>query len=248
MRLFEFTDPAAINIPSKYPIDDDTGLALNLPNQWSQSPYLGAVKNPKGSGYVAQIHIPQEVWSKEIEGRNSRWENAPSGLFNHEGRMRPPLRVAFSDPRKAAWFVQQVLYGEKDPSEIIVDWLDEKYNGDGGQVWRSLAKSAPNFDGEALTASDEESFFANQQERQKANTVKTNTNAYNKEMPEKIKRTMVDFYMKNKQLAKKRLGLTNLTPNKIDAKVDELIASKGVDYFLTTPGGVKIKDIASLSF
>lgn len=247
MRLFEFVDVAS-NIPQKYPIDDDTGLALNPPNQWSQSPYLGAVKSPSGNGYIAQIHIPQEVWSKEIEGRKSRWQTAPDGLFNYEGRQRPPIRVKFDDPRKAAWFVQNTLYGEKDPSDIIIDWLDEKYGDGNGSSWKSLARAAPNFDGEILTSADEREFFANKAERDRQQTVKTNTVDYNKNMPAKIKQAMVDFYMKNKQLAKKRLGISNLTPNKLNAKVDELIADKGVDYFLTAPGSIKIKDIASLTF
>jgi hypothetical protein len=54
----------------------------------------------------------------------------------------------------------------------------------------------------------------------------------------------VDFYTKNQALAKKRLGASL---NEIPARVDQAIKKHGVEYFVTSPGSVKLKDVASLA-
>lgn len=247
MRWNEIINEFAVDLPSKYEIDPETNLAMNLPKQWSQSPYLGAVKSSKGSGYMAQIHIPQHVWSEVIDQKKGKWRNAPDSFFHETGNRRPSMIISgFQDPRRAAWIAQEVLFGGHT-AEIIEDYFDERYNGGDGSIWRSLASKAPSFTGKPLDASDEEKFFSQRDPKNPAVIQKKNADAYNSMMPDKIKKALVDFYSQNRSLAKKRLGF-NGSLAQLEDVVDKLIASKGVEYFVTTPGSVKLKDIASLQF
>lgn len=248
MRFHEIIGEAASNLPTKYEIDPETDLAMNPPQQWSQSPYLGAVRSKGGKGYMAQIHVPQSVWVQVVDHKQGKWGNAPKSFFNDTGNQRPAMIVdGFADPRQAAWFTQEVLYGgELPPADIIEDYFDERYNAGDGSIWRSIKDHIPQFSGEPLTAQDEEAFFAAQDQKSAENVVKKNTSDYERQMPLKIKKALVDFYSKNRALAKKRLGTDSL--NGIDAAADKLIASKGVAFFMTSPGSVKMKDIASLKF
>lgn len=248
ITLYEYVEPVAGRLPSKYEIDDATGLGVNLPNQWSQSPYLGAVKNNKGNGYVAQIHIPQNVWRLSIEGAKNRWPNAPETLFQPEARQRIPIRIPFKDPRQAAWFVQQVLYGDNmTPDEVILDYLDEKYGNGDGSIWRTVYSKVPTYDGNELTSDDEQRFFSNKQEYQKQQTVKKNTSNYEAQMPAKIKEQLMAFFSNNRKQVKKKFG-KDLTLNQLSAKLDQLINERGIDYFVTSPGSLKIKNVNDLTF
>jgi hypothetical protein len=246
MRFQEILE-AASRLPGKYMVDDSTDLALNLPNQWSQSPYLGAVKSPNG-GYMAQIHVPQDVWVAMVEQNPHKWSKAPRSFFNPTPNQRPSMIVqGFKDPRQAAWFAQEVLYGgDHKTLDIVEDYFDQRYNEGSGELWKSIRSQTPSFDGEALTAADEQTFFANRDEHKKAQTVQKNTADYDKTMKTKIRDTLVAFYTKNKALAKKRLGNIK-SINQLGQAVDQAIERLGVNHFVTAPGSVKLKDVASLA-
>jgi len=247
MRYSEIIEAAA-NLPTKYEIDPDTDLAMNLPNQWSQSPYLGAVKAKSGSGYIAQIHIPQAIWTSMVDQNPAKWSNAPASFFNETGNQRIPMIVGrFADPRQAAWYAQEVLFGgDIQPKEIIEDYFDEKYNDGDGSVWRGLKQNVPAFEGTALTAADEAQFFATRGNSPEA-VQKKNTDEYNRAMPAKIKKAMYDLFSHNRDLAKKRLGFKG-SLEQLKVKIDQLVDQRGVDFFMTAPGSVKMKDLASLKF
>lgn len=243
-ELFEF----APNIPQKYMVDDETDLALNLPSQWTQSPYLGAVKSPKGEGYVSQIHIPQTVWTAMVDQTPSKWSNAPKSFFNATGNQRPSMRVSFADPRQAAWFSQEALYGgDWSAQDVIEDYFEELYCGGDGAVWRHVKSQVPSFEGAPLESKDEAEWMANHAERKKQITVQNNTSDYNAKMPEKIKAELLAFYSKNKQITRKRFGSNIKSLNDLKHAISDKVDEKGIDFFLTVPGGVKLKNIPSLS-
>ena len=247
MRYSEIFE-AAPNIPQKYLIDDETDLALNLPSQWTQSPYLGAVKNPKGDGYIAQIHIPQEVWVRMVEQNPQKWSNAPESFFKSVGNQRIAMRVGFADPRQAAWFTQEVLYGgDHPPIEVFESFFDEKYNGGNGELWRSLKKQVPHFEGAPIASEDEAEYFANPEEFRKKAQIHKNTSAYYEKMPGKIKKALLDFFSRNQALFKKRTGQKPKSQNEMSSMIDALVDKLGIEHFVTGPGSVKMKDIASLT-
>ena len=256
MRYREIFEASAAHIPAQYMIDDATDLALNTEGQWSKSPYLGAVAASNRKGYLAQINIPQEIWRQLIQQNPHKWsDKLPPAYFNEQGQSRPPIRVAFADPRQAAWFMQEVLYGG-DAKDLIEDYL-EQYLGGPGDLWKDLLSKVPTFDGEPLTSADEKDYFADpevfrqrREERRKAaqdaKTAATNASNYHPEMSRKIKRELVNFFLKNSQLAKRRFGQKFKTRQELEQAVDHVVDQKGVDYFVTAPGSVKLKDIASL--
>jgi hypothetical protein len=179
-ELFEF----APNIPQKYMIDDETDLALNAPEQWTQSPYLGAVKSPDGKGYIAQIHIPQAVWVDMVQNNPAKWANAPKTFFNSVGNQRQAMRVHFDDPRQAAWFAQEVLYGgDWAPKDIIEDYFEEKYCGGDGAVWRDIKRSAQTLMALRYKVTDKDRYFKDPEEFRRHVQQQKNAGEYETRMP-----------------------------------------------------------------
>lgn len=227
----------------KYTTDPSTGLKLNQPNQWSQSPYLYAVKSKSGK-YNAQIHIPQSIWSSMVQGKAHKWSSAPQSFFSQDGKLRNTMLVGpFQDPRRAAWLAQTILFSDR-AEDYIEDYFDEKYNDGDGSIWRSLLKEIPQFDGAPLEEKDKEEFFASISNKE----LDTKKQKYEETMTKKLRQALFDFYDKNKALAKKRLPNYTGSRNQLMGVIDKLIADKGLDYFLTSPNSVKFKDIASLTF
>jgi hypothetical protein len=124
-----------------------------------------------------------------------------------------------------------------------------RYNGGDGQLIKALKARVPSFDGEILTVKDLDRVQASQAERQQAQTVSKNTAEYQKTMAPKIKTALKTIFMdpRNKALARKRLGQFK-SRNELERLIDQKVDQLGVDHFLTTPGGVKLKDLHSISF
>ena len=245
--LYEFVSSSDT---SKFPVDADTGLMMNLPKQWSQSPYLGAVKNSRGTGYVAQIHIPQSIWSDLVDGKTHKWKNAPASFFKDTGNQRTSMIVGpYSDPRQAAWIAQEVLYGG-NAAEYIEDYFDERYNGGDGSIWRSLKSKVPSFDGAPLEEKDRDAFFDKLQKHGDEAKAVERKQAYEAMMTKKIKRELMALYSANPAMAKKRLAAFGYTGsrNQLEGVIDQLITARGVEFFVTSPGSVKLKNIAALTF
>lgn len=254
MRYHEILE-AAPRIPTKYLVDPDTDLALNAQGQWSQSPYLGAVKASTGDGYYAQIHIPQAVWVAMVQQNPHKWAgHAPETFFNEVGNQRPPMRVRFADPRQAAYFAQEVLYGgDWETKDIIEDFFEQQYLGGDGALWQEIKSQVPQFEGTPLGAGDEQTYFADPEEfnrrreaAKQARTQAKNADNYAPGMERKIKNELMSFYLKNSKLAQKRFGMKFKHKGELEQAIEAVIADKGVDYFTTAPGAVKLKDIASL--
>lgn len=255
MRYHEILEAAAPRIPARYLIDPETDLALNAEGQWSRSPYLGAVKSSTGSGYVAQIHIPQAVWVAMVQQNPHKWSgHAPETFFNEVGNQRPPMRVAFADPRQAAYFAQEVLYGgDWDTKDVIEDYFEQQYLGGQGEIWQHIKSQVPQYEGKPLGADDEETYFADpeafnsrREAAKKAQTQAKNASNYEPEMLKKIKSQLSDFYVKNPKLAQKRLGIKFKHRSQLEQVINDVVDSLGVNYFVTAPGSVKFKDLASL--
>lgn len=274
MRLFEFADilvergpqahnPVVNNVPPQYPIDPETDLALNTENQWSRSPYLYAVKNPAGEGYFAQIHIPQSIYRMHIADLHKRWPKAPDTLFRDEGRQRMTLKALFKDPRQAAWFAQNVMFSqEHEPKDFILDKLDQMYSqrhDADGHLWNELLRQVPTFEGQPLKSEDAEEFFkdrdafaASRADREAAMkkrvTLDKNAGSYESDRKKQIKRELMAWFTRmGPAVAKKKFG-KELTGNDLSVRLDKEIDDKGINYFLTGPGSVKLKDIDSLKF
>lgn len=213
-------------LPTRYFVDPETNLALNTPNQWSHSPYLGAVKDHTLKNYITSIHIPQEIWTKVIFNNQQKWKNAPPSLLRENiGSIRV---YGFEDPRQAAWFMQELLYSDNvDTEELIEDYLEMKYCNGNGDLWNDLLLSVPTFEGTALEASDEKEYFKkfDAETRKKIDTIRKNTAAYESNMRMKIKNEL------------RRLKMD-------EALVDEF----GVEYFLVEYGKVTLKDLKKLTF
>lgn len=213
------------NLPQAYFVDPETDLALNTPNQWSQSPYLGAVRYDDDT-YIAQICIPQAVWEKVIHQNHQKWKDVlpQSLLHTNTGHIRGFLT---KDPRQAAWFMQAVLYSEdNDTEELIEDYLEKKYLGGLGDLWDDLIAKTPEFEGEALTAENELEFFKkfDAETRKRITTQRKNAIAYEKTMRRRI--------------------IAELQFRKIDANIDDF----GIEFFVTSTGSVKLRDFKTLTF
>lgn len=212
-------------IPDFYFIDPDTDLALNTPNQWSQSPYLGAVRF-NDETYISQICIPQAVWEKLIHQNHQKWKDVlpQSILHTNTGNIRG---FSTKDPRQAAWFMQAVLYsGDNDTEELIEDYLEMKYLGGLGDLWNDLIAQIPEFEGEALTSENELEFFKkfDAETRKKISTQRKNAIDYDKTMRRKI----------NAELQARKLNID--------------IDYYGIEFFVTCRGSVKLKDFKTLTF
>lgn len=221
------------NIPSKYFIDDDSGLAINLPSQWSISPYLGAVKFQNCTTYSANIGIPQHVWEKVINNNRNKWTNAPESLFNGVIQNRPRIVISgFVDPRQAAWLMQNVLYSDDyDSAELIEDYLEMKYCSGSGEIWNDIISNIPSeFGGSLLTLDDEKKYFDkfDTETRKKIKIQKKNEIEYIKTMKYKIKREFI----------KLNLNLDS----------SELVDNFGIEYFVTKPGSVVLKNLNYVDF
>jgi hypothetical protein len=247
MRWIEILE-SATRMPEKYLIDQDTGLALNLPNQWSESPYLGAVRDSKNGGYMAQVHIPQMVWSDMVSDNPGKWNNAPESFFQPVGNRRPSMIVQFNDPRQAAWFSQEVLYGgDFSTREVIESYFDERYNKSSGEIWRNIKAKAPDFSGEALKSSDEERIFANSEEQKKQVQMQKNASEYEPKMISRIKTHLLDFYTRNKAFAAKKLGKFK-SLRELESLIDDVINKLGVEHFVTSAGSVRLKNASDISY
>lgn len=213
------------SLPDFYFIDPDTDLALNTPNQWSQSPYLGAVRYDNET-YIAQICIPQAVWEKLIHQNHQKWKDVlpQSILRTNTGHIRGFMT---KDPRQAAWFMQAVLYSDdNDTEELIEDYLEMKYLGGLGDLWKDLIAQTPEFEGEPLTPANEEEFFKkfDAETRKKIAVQRKNAVEYDKVMRRKI----------NAQLDAMKLTVD--------------IDYYGIEFFVTCKGSVKLKDFSTLNF
>ena len=247
---------AASNIPAKYEalIDPESDLVMNGPNQWTHSPYLGAVKTPTGAGYYAQIHIPRDAYDKLLNHeRRLVGSGVPESFFSRDSNNRASIRVAFGDPRQAAWLMQEVLYGDNDPAEVILDYMEFKYLNQNGELWDSLVSSVPSFEGEAYKSEDEAEYFADPQalaDRRNAAknkmTVNKNTAEYERTMPAKIQRELMQMFVANPQLARKRLGKKIKSRNELERVLADIISAKGIEHFVVAPGSPKLKDMASI--
>lgn len=240
-NLFEFTTDFP-RMPEQNPYDEESGLYLNPKHQWSQSPYLGAVKSKNKTGYDAQIHIPQEVWERVIRDNPAKWNALGDSYFSENGKGRSTLRIAAKDPRQAAWLVQTVLYGPYDTNELIDDYLTAKINGRKGiTAWVHLLEDMPRFDGAPLESLDHDDWFENHSEREKQNKLQRNVDAFMAKAPEKIKSAILDAVAKSSSLRKKVFGTSNLTLNQLAPVIDRAILELGTQYFLN---GIKVKDPA----
>lgn len=212
-------------LPDRYFIDPESNLALNTPNQWSHSPYLGAVKDALLKNYITSIHIPQEIWHKVVFSNHQKWKNAPATLL-HENVSS--IRVyGFEDPRQAAWFMQELLYsGNVDTEELIEDYLERKYCGGDGELWDDLLMCVPEFEGKPIDVTDEKEYFNkfDAATRKKIDTVRKNTASYESNMTRRIQR--------------------ELDALKINVNIDDY----GLEFFLTSYGSVKLKDLTKLNF
>lgn len=222
--------------------DDDSGLFMNPPSQWSKSPYLGAVKIG-GDGYIAQAHIPQAVWSAVIQD-NPKWHNVlPDGFFNAKGTNRSPIRVARTkDPRQAAWIVQSLLYGHEDFGDLLDDYLTLKYiEGQPGiGAFKDALRDLPKFEGEALTVADADSWIQDQKTRQAAQQKVDNAPRYEAQMTKKIVAAFVEA-MRPGSLRKKVFGKSKMSLTQVSQAVTMAVKELGVEHFVTAPGSIKIK-------
>lgn len=213
------------NLPSFYFIDPDTNLALNSPNQWSQSPYLGAVRY-NDEKYISQICIPQSIWEKIIHQNHQKWKDVLPQSFLHTNTAN--IRAFLTeDPRQAAWFMQSVLYSDdNDAEELIEDYLEMKYLNGLGDLWEDLIKSVPEFEGEALKPDNEIDFFNkfDAETRKKITIQRKNAIEYDKTMRRKID--------------------AEIKLNKLNINIDDY----GIEFFTTSKGSVKLKDFKSLVF
>lgn len=213
-------------LPSRYFVDPETNLALNTPNQWSHSPYLGAVKDSTLKNYTTSIHIPQEIWTKVVFNNHQKWKNAPATLTQEN--VTSIKIYGFADPRQAAWFMQELLYSDNvDTEELIEDYLEMKYCNGNGDLWNDLLLSVPAFEGTPLDASDEKEYFKkfDATERKKIDVIRKNTAVYESNMRMKIKNEL------------RRIKMP-------EALVDQF----GIEYFLTEYGKVTLKDLKKLTF
>ncbi len=212
-------------LPDRYFIDPESNLALNTPNQWSHSPYLGAVKMADSPNYTTSIHIPQEIWNKLVFSNHQKWKNAPA-YFLHENI--GSIRVyGFQDPRQAAWFMQELLYSDNvDTEALIEDYLERQYCGGNGDEWDDLLMCVPEFEGQPLNATDEKEYFKkfDPVTRKKIDTIRKNTAMYETNMRRKIQRELDSL--------------------KLNINIDDY----GLEFFLTSYGSVKLKDLATLNF
>jgi len=248
MRAYEFLNEALSDFPGipsnrrKY-YDDESGLYLNAIQQWSLSPYLGAV-DAKNGKFKAQIHIPQDAWQHIIQD-NEKWRgHLPPTFFNDAGQNRSTIQIqGFSDPRQAAWLVQTILYGTEDTNELIDDYLTVKYieGHNGITAWRDILRDMPTFDGRPMDEDDADEWLQNATKRNKAARIAINTNHYAQEMPSKI----IDAFTKalsNKPARRKVLGNAKYSLNKVKDIVQNAINQLGIEYFVTSPGSIKLKD------
>lgn len=268
MRLFEFShlDEYVDRTPVKNPVDPETDLFLNTDaDKWrSDSPYLYAVKNPRGSGYISQIHIPQALYNEHIKGMEHRWPKGQNikSLFQDNANNRRSLYAGpFSDPRQAAWFAQEVLLdtGNHKAEDLIISKLDEMYGNGDGYLWKELLSQIPTFSGDPINPDevdrylgDKEKMAADRAERENAlkkkTTLATNAKDYEPFMKKKIKKELMDWFGRmGPAVAKKKFGKV-LTGDEMSAKLDKEIDDKGINFFLTGPGSVKLKPIDSLKF
>ena len=213
------------NLPNRYFVDETTNLALNTENQWSHSPYLGAVKCSIHKNYSTSIHIPQEIWNKVVFSNHQKWQNAPRSIIQEN--LSTIKIFGFQDPRQAAWIVQELLYsGNVDTEELIEDYLELKYCSGKGELWDDLLMSVPEFEGAPLKAEDEKEYFKKftPEVRKKIEIQRKNTAAYETSMRRKIQRQL----------------------NSMNIKV--AIDDFGLEYFLMSYGSVNLKDFTKLSF
>jgi len=243
MRSFIFEDQNDFpRMPDQFPYDEESGLHMNPITQWSKSPYLGAVWSEKRGSWVAQIHIPQDVWEARIRD-NEKWHGVlADGFFNEKGNLRPTIRIPVKDPRQAAWIAQSVLYGPDDTGELIEDYLTARFiDGQPGRTaWADIYREMPKFQGAPLVATDAESWFAKHQERDKQTKLAKNTEIANARAPEKIKQGIINWITKGGN-RKKIFGSAKLTLNQLGAVIDRAIAKLGVQYFMQ---GINVKDPA----
>lgn len=247
MRLYQLTEDRSDfpNTPTqnqKY-YDDESGLFLNPPTQWSKSPYLGAVK-AKGGGYIAQVHIPQNIWAEVIQDSPKWRDKLPDGFYSPSGNNRSPIRIVrTSDPRQAAWVAQAALYGHEDFAERLDDFLTLRYveNKPGKAAFNDIIKNVPSFDGEPLTVADADEWMQNAAARTSAERKETNSSKYNQEMPKRIVAAFNEK-MRSGKARRKVFGNRNMTLSDVSNAVLAAIKKFGVDHFVTTPGSIKIKD------
>lgn len=220
-------------LPNRYSIDPDTNLGMNTPAQWSKSPYLGAIWNKTLESYTTQISIPTDIWKKLVLNNQNRWLNAPTSLI-HKNYIY--LRQdGYSDPRQAAWVMQEVLYSENvDVEEIVEDYLEMKYCGGKGELWKDILDSVPTFDNEPLRTDQADEFFSkiDPTVREKMNKIKKNTELFDERMTRKLK---LEF---------DRTQHTILSEYDVDVILEEY----GIEYFLVSPGSVKLKDLTTLNY
>lgn len=214
-------------LPERYFVDPDTNLAMNTPNQWSQSPYLGAVRNStKTDEYVVDIHMPNAIWDKLINQNHQKWKEVlpTSALHSNYANIRIN---GFKDPRQAAWIMQEVLYSDEyDTEELIEDYLEMKYLEGLGDIWNDLINKVPTFEGEPITSDQENEYFGkfDAETRKKIDTQRKNAIEYDKVMRRKIQKQLDDL--------------------KLDINIDDF----GIEYFVTSYGSVKLKDFSAMSF
>lgn len=267
MRLYEFTLPVeeAINYGS-HPVDPESGLIMNTINTWARSPYLGAISNPQGSGYLLQIHITQGIWENVINNQINKWKNSsmPQSMFNPAGSHRSPIRFGpFKDPRQAAWVYQTILY---DSSYNAYDIIDDYFTGayieglSSADAFKRAAgdilRRIPEFTGDPLEEKDREEWFKKNavdmgdknvhiaarnprdEELAKEVTQKKNIEAFNKKAPGLITKEILDV-ADTKALRRKIFGKRNITTNQIKQAVNNAIEDLGLEYFMQ---GIKVKD------
>lgn len=241
MRLIEFREDFP-KMPEKYPYDEESGLFLNTPSQWSTSPYLGAVISSKyPSKWFVQIHISRTVWEDLFEA-NPKWRgsNIPKGFFNEDGKLRSSIRFRVSDPRQAAWISQTVLYGPYDTNALVEEYIIARYfDGvtDIRQIWDFMS-DMPHFSGPILSDKDKDHWMANYEAKKKENKLANNIASFKAKMPEKIKQVIINFVKKSAN-RRKVFGNPNLSLNVISRAIDKAINVLGVDYFLQ---GIHVKD------
>lgn len=251
-ELFENNAFYIFEAPAKREIDPDTGLLMNLPNEWSASPYFGAVKT-KG-GYVAQIHFRKDTYSEVIADNENYWRSAGladsffNGIYDSNLNSVPPIRLAgivFGDPRSAAYLVQNVRFDDDKTEQIeyeietltqelerITDQRQDTPNVE------SIIASMPNFDGAPITLADKEIFFAKKSERDTSDAIKKNTNDfYTNKAPAIIK----DKYIKLSPSKKKKLFGTK-SKNTIEQIIDLAIQDLGAEWFFKEKSINELRD------
>lgn len=229
-------------MPDMYKYDEESGLYMNTPAQWSKSPYLGAVKDKTGNGFAAQIHIPQAVWEYTIRDNPGKWGNKlPDTFFKENGKDRSTIRIGnLRDPRQAAWIVQTILYGNHDTAELIDEYLTHKYilGKKGISAWKETFRDMPKFEGSPLVLADRDEWFAKHKQMDTKAKQDKNIETFNTKAPDKIKQAILAKAAQGGP-RKKIFGTNSISLNKLGPIIDKAIAALGVQHFLQ---GIHVKD------